>query len=299
MDTDISASRAHNATAQLIVAREIAGLSQRELAAQAGVSKSRVQRLETGGWGNTPAGDLTSICNVLRIDPLIVMSDAQAILDHITTQAHAVFQEASFEALQETLGDFVSAARPARPDLGAVAMAMRGHQPPATWQIYHSDRMRAMYRNSQAYYVAKGTVETADPVVDDTEFNDLFERLRQGHSVRTESRAGESSPGWHLVDYPRAWYIHRGTQYGILTICFQAEPDRIGDAEAFVLAVHTAMETGMDRLMVLRQRTDEGMLRRHELRLRELERDLAKLKVNAGMTGRHERVLQRDLAQVV
>ena len=49
----------------------------------------------------------------------------------------------------------------------------------------------------------------------------------------------------------------------------------VGDAEAFVLAVHTAMETGMDRLMVLRQRSDEGMLRRHELRLRELERDLA------------------------
>ena len=51
----------------------------------------------------------------------------------------------------------------------------------------------------------------------------------------------------------------------------------VGDAEAFVLAVHTAMETGMDRLMVLRQRTDEGMLRRHELRLRELERDLAQV----------------------
>ncbi len=51
----------------------------------------------------------------------------------------------------------------------------------------------------------------------------------------------------------------------------------VGDAEAFVLAVHTAMETGMDRLMVLRQRSDEGMLRRHELRLRELERDLAQV----------------------
>ena len=51
----------------------------------------------------------------------------------------------------------------------------------------------------------------------------------------------------------------------------------VGDAEAFVLAVHTAMETGMDRLMVLRQRSDEGMRRRHELRLRELERDLAQV----------------------
>jgi len=299
MDTEISALRAHNATAQLIVAREIAGLSQRELAKKAGVSKSRVQRLETGGWGNTPAGDLNSICNVLRIDPLIIMSDAQAIVDHITTQAHAVFQRASYEALQETLGDFVSAARPARPDLGAVAMVMRGHLPPATWQIYHSDRMRAMYRQASAYLVAKGTVETSDRVEDDAEIDDLFSQLQQGHSVRTESRAGESSPGWHLVDYPRAWYIHRGTQYGILTLCFQRDPERIGDAEAFTTAVHTAMETGMDRLMVLRQRSDEGMLRRHELRLRELERDLAKLKSNAGMTGRHERVLQRDLAQVV
>ena len=178
-------------------------------------------------------------------------------------------------------------------------MAMRGHQPPASWQIYHSDRMRAMYRNSKAYYAAKGTVETEDTVEDDTEFNDLFERLQSGGSIRTESRAGERSPGWHLVDYPRAWYIHRGTQYGILTLCFQRDPDRIGDAEAFASAVHTAMETGMDRLMVLRQRSDEGMLRRHELRLRELERDLAKLKVNAGMTGRHERVLQREMAQAV
>ncbi len=286
-----SNSQAFSKTAQLIVARDIANLSQRELALQAGVSKSRLQRLEAGGWGNTPAGDLISICNVLKINPLIIMADAAAILDHVTTQAHAVFQRASWEALQETLGDLVAVARPVRPDLGAIVMAMRGHQPPATWQIYHSDRMRAMYRrsadertNSHLGIPRNGAAETRDPAVDgvdDTHFNDLFEQLQTRDLVRTESRAGKRSPGWHLVDFPRAWYIHRNTQYGILTCCFQAEPDRIGDAEAFVLAVQAAMETGMDRLMVLRQRTDEGMLKRHELRLRELERDLAQLKQNS------------------
>ena len=73
------------AKSSLIVARELAGLSQRELARKSGVSHSRIQRLEhTGEIDNVPYLDAVAIATTLGLSVHAIMD--QNFVDRLQTK---------------------------------------------------------------------------------------------------------------------------------------------------------------------------------------------------------------------
>ena len=281
------------AQACIIVARKSLGLSQRELAKKAGVSQSRVQRIEREGViDSVPYMEVVAITTALDLSIHAVMDSsfvgrlrkrvpsATPSNVHLTKPAWADQVAAQFalhptwHELPDTLGRCVRVLARHRPDLRGLGMLIVDHR-------RHKHTLHYGDRSGSARVVI-------DIAAEEPGLHEILDALRSTKSF-THSLASNGLPPWCPISEAPCWITYTASAHGMMMMYHDHDPEVLGNRYVLSSALADVMDDGGDLLFSVGRTDLQREVHDLERRLRESEGKVHLLTADAERDRQHNR----------